>query len=221
MIYTIGGIKGGSGKTTIATNLAVLLASKKRDVLLVDADDQESASDFTAFRNQALDGVLDYTAVKITGSDLHGQVKRLSEKYDDIIIDVGGRDTVSQRSALTISHVALFPFAARSFDIWTLNKVNGLLNEVLPFNAGLVCLTFINKADARGNHKEDAAELLQSSDKLVFLDTPIGNRIAFGNAAAEGLGVIELKPADEKATGEFKALYSAIEKILKKEKSKA
>lgn len=220
MIYTVGGIKGGSGKTTISTNLAVLLASKKRDVLLVDADDQESATDFTAFRNQALDGILDYTAVKITGSDLNGQVKRLAEKYDDIIIDVGGRDTVSQRSALTVSNVALFPFAARSFDIWTLNKVNALLNEVLPFNADLVCLTFINKADARGNHKDDAAELLQSSDKLTFLDTPIGNRIAFGNAAAEGLGVIELKPADEKAASEFKALYSAIEKVLKKRKVK-
>ena len=215
MIYTIGGIKGGSGKTTIATNLAVFLASKKRDILLVDADDQESSTDFTAFRNQALQGVLDYTAVKITGSDLNGQVKRMAEKYDDVIIDVGGRDTVSQRSALTVSQIALFPFAARSFDIWTLNKVNALLNEILPFNSGLLSLTFINKADSRGNHKDDAAELLMSSERLVFLDTPLGNRIAFGNAAAEGLGVIELKPADEKAVTEFTALYKRIEEAYK------
>jgi chromosome partitioning protein len=215
MIYTIGGIKGGSGKTTIATNLAVFLASRERDVLLVDADDQESATDFTAFRNQALGGVLDYTAVKITGGDLNGQVKRLSGKYEDIIVDVGGRDTVSQRSALTVSDVALFPFAARSFDIWTLNKVNALLNEVLPFNPKLVCLTFINKADARGSHKDDAAELLKGSGKLIFLDTPIGNRIAFGNAASEGLGVIELKPTDTKAVSEFNALYEGFEKVLR------
>lgn len=217
MIYTIGGIKGGSGKTTIATNLAVLLASKKRDVLLVDADDQESATDFTAFRNQAFE-TLDYTAVKITGTDLHGQVKRLANKYDDIIIDVGGRDTVSQRSALTVSHVALFPFAARALDVWTLNKVNVLLNEVLQFNPELKSFTFINKADPRGTQKDDAAELLQSSDKLIFLDTPIGNRIAFGNAAAEGLGVIELKPNDEKATNEIKALLKAVEKAFKSKK---
>ena len=50
-IYTIGGIKGGSGKTTVATNLTVLLAADGRDVLLVDADDQETASDFTVWRN--------------------------------------------------------------------------------------------------------------------------------------------------------------------------
>ena len=48
MIYTIGGIKGGSGKTTIATNLAIWLAQKETDVLLVDADEQETATDFSA-----------------------------------------------------------------------------------------------------------------------------------------------------------------------------
>jgi chromosome partitioning protein len=220
MIYTIGGIKGGSGKTTIATNLAVFLANKKRDIVLVDADDQESSTDFTAFRTQALAGALDYTAVKITGSDLNVQVKRLAEKYDDIIIDVGGRDTVSQRSALTVTDIALFPFAARSFDIWTLGKVNVLLSEILPFNPNLLSLTFINKADSRGNHKDDAAELLMSSEKLIFLDTSLGNRIAFGNAAAEGLGVIEVKPSDEKAIAEFNALFQKIEQTYKTMKNK-
>lgn len=44
MIITVGGIKGGSGKTTVATNLAVIRANDGRDVLLIDADDQETAS---------------------------------------------------------------------------------------------------------------------------------------------------------------------------------
>ena len=51
MIVVVGGIKGGSGKTTVAINLAVLRASGGHDVLLVDADDQETASDFTILRN--------------------------------------------------------------------------------------------------------------------------------------------------------------------------
>jgi chromosome partitioning protein len=45
MIYTVGGIKGGSGKTTISTNLTVYLLQQGRDVILIDADDQESAMD--------------------------------------------------------------------------------------------------------------------------------------------------------------------------------
>lgn len=215
MIYTVGGIKGGSGKTTIATNLAVYLVHQGRDVILIDADDQESATDFTSFRHQTLDGELGYTAVKLTGKELNANVARLATKCDDIVIDTGGRDTVSQRSALTISHVYLVPFAPRSLDIWTLRKVENLIAEVMPFNPNLVCLTFINKADARGNYKEETADLLRESTAVKFIDSPIGNRISFANAAASGLGVIEIKPVDEKAVTEVTDLYNGIQNAMK------
>lgn len=211
MIYTVGGIKGGSGKTTIATNLTVYLLQQGRDVILIDADDQESATDFTSFRHQSLDGDLGYTAVKVTGRELNAQVQRLATKCDDIVIDTGGRDTVSQRSALTISHVYLVPFAPRSLDIWTLRKVENLIAEVAPFNPSLRSLTFINKADARGTYKEEAAELLRSSENLQFLETSVGNRISFANAAAAGLGVLEMKPADEKAVAEVNDLCASVQ----------
>jgi cellulose biosynthesis protein BcsQ len=48
--------KGGSGKTTVATNLAVIRASHGSDVLLIDADDQETASDFTVLRDERGEG---------------------------------------------------------------------------------------------------------------------------------------------------------------------
>lgn len=215
MIYTVGGIKGGSGKTTIATNLTVYLTRLGRDVILVDADDQESATDFTSFRHQSLGGDLGYTAVKITGSELNANVARLAKKYQDVVIDTGGRDTVSQRSALSVAGVYLVPFAPRSLDIWTLRKVETLIAEMAPFNPGLLCLTFINKADARGTYKEDTADLLRESTLVQFIDTPLGNRISFANASALGLGVMEVKPVDEKAVAELTNLYAGIHKALK------
>lgn len=218
MIYTVGGIKGGSGKTTIATNLTVFLLQQGRDVLLVDADDQESATDFTAFRHQSLAGELGYTAVKLTGRELHASVTRLATKYDDIVIDTGGRDTVSQRSALTVSQAYLVPFAPRSLDIWTLRKVENLIEEVMPFNLGLRCLTFINKADARGTAKDEAANLLRGAANLHFLDTSVGTRIAFANAAAAGLGVLELRPVDEKASQEVTELCVLIQQTVDKDR---
>ena len=100
MIITVGGIKGGSGKTTIATNLTVQRAAEGRDVLLVDADDQETASDFTMLRNDKLETGAGFTSIKLTGPAVRTEVRRLADKYDDIIIDTGGRDTTSQRAAL-------------------------------------------------------------------------------------------------------------------------
>ncbi|WP_303312659.1 AAA family ATPase [Hymenobacter sp. BT730] len=214
MIYTVGGIKGGSGKTTIATNLTVYLLQQGRDVILIDADDQESSTDFTSFRHQTLTGDLGYTTVKVTGRELNAQVQRLASKCDDIVIDTGGRDTVSQRSALTISHVYLVPFAPRSLDIWTLRKVENLIAEVAPFNPQLRSLTFINKADPRGTYREEAAELLRGSEYLQFLEASVGNRISFANAAASGLGVLEMKPADEKAVAEIKELCASVQNAM-------
>jgi cellulose biosynthesis protein BcsQ len=55
-MIVVGSIKGGSGKSIIATNLSILPAKKGREVLLVDADDPETATDFTQLRNEKLDG---------------------------------------------------------------------------------------------------------------------------------------------------------------------
>src|SRR5690349_8442522 len=98
MILVTGGTKGGSGKTTIATNLAIMRAAQGHDVLLIDADDQETASDFTILRNENLKGKAGYTSIKLTGAAVRTETLRLAQKYDDIIIDAGGRDTVSQRA---------------------------------------------------------------------------------------------------------------------------
>jgi chromosome partitioning protein len=214
MVYTVGGIKGGSGKTTIATNLTVFLLQQGRDVILIDADDQESATDFTSFRHQTLAGEIGYTAVKVTGRELNAQVLRLAAKCDDVVIDTGGRDTVSQRSALTASQVYLVPFAPRSLDIWTLRKVENLIAEVAPFNPTLRCLTFINKADARGTYREEAAELLRGSEHLTFLEAAVGNRISFANAAAAGLGALEVRPTDEKAISELNELFTSVQETV-------
>jgi chromosome partitioning protein len=210
MIIVVGGIKGGSGKTTIATNLAVMRSAEKRDLLLIDADDQETATDFTILRNEQLDTGAGYTSIKLTGPAVRTQTQRLADKYQDIIIDTGGRDTTSQRAALTIANLLLVPFVPRSFDIWTLEKVGGLVGEMQPANPQLKAYAFLNRADARGQDNEEAMGLLRESSALTFINTPIGSRKAFANAAAQGLAVTELRPPDAKAVDEIQILYRYI-----------
>jgi chromosome partitioning protein len=207
MIIIAGGIKGGSGKTTAATNLAVIRAREGRDVLLVDADDQETATDFTNLRNERAEQGARYTNIKLTGAAVRTETLRLASKYQDIIIDTGGRDTTSQRAALTVADLLLVPFVPRSFDLWTLEKVADLVDEMKAANPKLRAFTFLNRADPRGTDNDETGEVLRENKALQFLETPLGARKAFSNAAAAGLAVTELRPADPKAVEEITALY--------------
>jgi chromosome partitioning protein len=210
MIIVVGGIKGGSGKTTRATNLAVIRSAEGHDVKLIDADDQETSTDFTIIRNERRPEGAGYTSIKLTGAAVRTETQRLANKYDDIIIDTGGRDTTSQRAALTVADFLLVPFVPRSFDVWTLEKVSSLVSEIQAANPDLQAWTFINRADPRGQDNDDAAEVFRETESLSFIETPLGARKAFSKAAAAGLAVTEIKPQDPKATEEMMILYSYI-----------
>ena len=122
MIVTVGNTKGGVGKTTIAINLTILRAAAGEDVLLVDGDEQGSATLFSQLRAEQV-GSCGYTAVELHGAAVRTQVRQLAPKYGDVIIDVGGRDTGSLRAALTVSDLLLIPVQPRSFDIWAIDQM--------------------------------------------------------------------------------------------------
>lgn len=210
MIYTVGGIKGGSGKTTIATNLAVMLFRQNRDVLFVDADDQETATDFTHWRNETLDEGAGYTAIQLANNAVRTEILKLKDKYDDIVIDTGGRDTTSQRAAMTVSDVYIAPFIPRSFDMWTLEKVVRLIDEMRLVNPNLKAYAVLNKTDARGSDNVEAKDFLNESQSITLVEANLGHRKSFANAASKGLGVIEFKPADDKAIKEFTELFETL-----------
>lgn len=210
MIVVVGGIKGGSGKTTVATNLAVMSSLAGRDVLLIDADDQETATDFTTLRSEQRAGGAGYTNIKLTGAAVRTETQKLAAKYEEIIIDTGGRDTASQRAALTVADVLLVPFVPRSFDVWTLEKVALLVSEIRAVNPNLKAFAFLNRTDPRGQDNDDAADYLKETSELEFINTPLGARKAFGNAAAAGLAVTELKQEDAKAIEEIGQLHAFV-----------
>ncbi len=217
MIYTSCGIKGGCGKTTIATNLAIFLTLKSRDVLLVDADDQETATDFTAYREETL-GKTGYTAIQLFGNNVRTQVLNQKDKYDDIVIDVGGRDTTALRAALTIADLALIPFKPKSYDFWTLDKMEKLVEEAMAFNDNLKAISFLNEAftNPKVNDNEQAIEGLRISEKIRYIDAIIGNRKVFSDSAGVGVSIYEMEKKDLKAIKEFDNLFERISNLNSK-----
>ncbi len=203
MILAIGNVKGGVGKTTLAVNLAVALSQAGRDVLLIDGDEQGTAAAFTELRTEAK-GSPGYTAVSLQGAAIRTQVRQLTAKYSDIVIDVGGRDTGSLRAALTVADVVLIPVKPRSFDLWGVDQTADLVREAREINDQLRAVAVLNEADAQGKDNEAAAEALREVAGIELAPMMIVRRKAFPNAAAGGLSVLEYD--DPKAREELTRL---------------
>jgi chromosome partitioning protein len=208
MILTIGAVKGGVGKSLIATNMAVLRSSLGKKVLLVDADEQATTISW-ADQRTALGVPTPWTTVQLKSAAVRTEVRKMIAHYDDIIIDCGGRDTASLRAALTVSDMFLVPFQPKSFDIWTSEKVAGLVEEATALNEKLISYSVINCAGARGSDNDDARAILCKMPGVRLLPATIGLRKAFSNATAEGLGIIETK-GDKKAVSEIMALHDIL-----------
>ena len=218
MIIVVASIKGGTGKTTIATNLAIIAAKQGSDILLVDADTQCSASDFMSVREEEKHDP-QITSAMIHGKHIAEELRKFEPKFDDIIVDVGGRDSVTLRSVLLYADILIIPCLPSQLDAWALEHMNTLVSDVLKFNEKLQTLVFLNKVDTnpRIPMTNEAEEILKECKGLNFCDVKIGYRIAFRRAIAEGLGVVELKKSkqDKKAVEEINKLYMEIFECVK------
>ena len=208
MIVTVGNTKGGVGKTTLAVNLAIARALAGREVWLIDGDRQGTAQMAISIRAEAghLPGIA--CATYPDGPTLRAQVQQQASKFDDIIIDAGGRDSTALRAALVLSDVLVVPFQPRSYDVWALNDIAALVDEARSVRDNLRAVAVLNCADP-GEHSSDNAEAaaaVADVPQFEYLATPIRRRKSFANAAGAGLSVLELKPADKKASSELNAL---------------
>lgn len=211
MIILIGGEKGGTGKTTISTNLAAIRASKGHDVLLVDTDKQGSASAWSDIRDQKK-VYIRVSNVQKFGSNLTEDIKDLQKRYEDIIIDAGGRDSIELRAAMTIADKMFVPVQASQFDIWTLSIINDLVNQAKGFNPSLAPKVLINRAATNPSIQEveEAKEVFSEFEHLSLSENLLKERISYRKAAKGGLSVTELSKPDPKSNTEIMALYEEV-----------
>lgn len=219
MIVTVGNTKGGVGKTTIALNIAIARALQGREVWLIDGDRQGTAQ--TAIGIRAESGRKPGIACSTyhEGKVLRSQVQQQAEKYSDVIIDAGGRDSTALRAALVLTDLLLVPFQPRSYDVWALGDIAALVEEAKSIRDGLQCYAIINFADPgeKSVDNVEAAEAVSDYPQFEYLATPLRRRKAYSNASGEGLSVLEWKPRDAKACEEMENLVDA---LFRNEKNK-
>lgn len=210
MIVAVANIKGGTGKSTISTNLALMRAIDKSDVLLVDTDPQASSMDFSTIREEQ-NHKPRITSVSVYGKAVYHEVKKFEKKFDDIIIDVEGGDSSSLRGALIIADVIVIPLLASQLDSWTITLMNQLLEDISSEIKDTKIITVLNRVDTNPKTMltEKAEQFLSKRNTINTNNIKIGDRVVFRKCVAEGLCVIE-QTKDTKAISEIKNLYNEV-----------
>ena len=147
MIISVGNTKGGVGKTTLAINIAIARALAGKKVWLIDGDRQGTSQTAMSVRCDANYSPGIPCTSYVDGKVLREQVKLQGKNYDDIIIDVGGRDSTTLRAALVLCDVLIVPYQPRSFDVWALQDIAELIDEAASVRDNLLAYAVLNGAD--------------------------------------------------------------------------
>lgn len=209
-----GSLKGGSGKTTLAVNLAVMRVRAGHSVLLVDADPQESASMWASVRSEFKE--LPTIVCVIKRGRIGRDVLEMRSRFDTIIIDAGGRDSVELRNALAICDMTLVTVKPSQFDTWSLDHMAMLLREIEErTNVRPPALVLLNAVNANPQLKEvdEVREVISDyADVLPMMPGRVSDRVSFRRAARDGMGVVELQGrfADKSGVAEMQAVYGVL-----------
>lgn len=194
MVIALIAQKGGSSRTTIATNLAVEYVRSGHRVLLVDADPQMTASTWAAVGAEAGHSMPSTVAM---GAQMHrpGQLDQIAVGYDVVIIDGPPRHGEIQRSALMVCDVALIPCSPSPGDVWALAASVDLIREAMVYRPSIKPAIVISRKRSQTALGRQIRQALADTG-LPVLRTEIGLRQCYQEALGTGLGVTLLAPRD-------------------------
>ena len=233
MIIVSGGEKGGTGKTMLATNLAVACASTGLDVLLADADGQGSSTRWATGRADLVEELSKASATntprRLPWVSLNGNtyypLRDLEKRYALIIVDAGGADSEEFRTAIAAAVAVYSCIIPSDCDIGTLPRIDKAIRECRDIgNRDLLAKVVLNKCSTHiaATDVEEARQSLSDFQNLGTADSVIHYRDPFKNAYKARLTVLELLEAPDrkvrsgaqKAAEEMRALFNEIMKDL-------
>jgi chromosome partitioning protein len=209
LIIGVVGKKGGSGKTTVAVNLAGALAELFTEVLVIDADPQGTA---LTWRAAAGDTGFPVQVIGLPQPVIHQEAPKFAQKYDAIDSPSGYQDEQIQRSVMLASSLVVIPVQPSAVDIWSARDTAALVTQATLYNTDLKAHLLVSRAQPRTRLSQEAREALEGLSLPVFQST-ISQRI--GLAEAPLYGKLILHYANNPAAAEFRALVREILEVMR------
>jgi chromosome partitioning protein len=212
-------VKGGVGKSTLATNLAAVAHVSGHRTILLELDPQGSALDWYNARapGSPLDGLPVNRPVNRTDTSLGlPRFRELTGGYDVAVLDAPPGITTITRSAIVACDVVLLPIRAGGFDWWALShtvkelaKADELRLELkLPVARRVVVLNAANDRTLVVRHvQEELAKLAELAAEIA--PVTIRSRVVFGASAMRGETAVTDAPGSP-AAEEVEKLWRAI-----------
>jgi chromosome partitioning protein len=208
MLTVVGNLKGGTGKSTVAFNLAVWLAHDKTGVKAFDLDPQCTLVDVNEVRIE--DGYEPSFEVSTDLAELESMAKDKKNKTP-IIVDMSATNMFAMEKAISLADRILIPVQPSQADIWSTQRFLKIVNNNIGKKTTEV-LGFLNRADTHIGVREtgEAEQALKMMQGIKPVDIRLHQRTAYRRSFSEGLAVFELDPMG-KASKEMKKLAAILD----------
>jgi chromosome partitioning protein len=205
-VITVAQQKGGSGKTTLAVNLAVGFAKAGKSVALMDTDPQGSAGRWFMARLEAEGGMSDIDFSTASAWGVTYEVRKLADAHDIVIIDTPPKADSDLRPALRASDLVLVPVATSHLDLWAVEVVLYLAGR--ERKPALIVMTR-NRPGTRL-----AAEVAEKASELEaeVAAGSLANRVVYAETLGQGRAALEAPKGP--AHAEVKALVEEVQALL-------
>ena len=205
VVITVAQQKGGTGKTTLAANIAAALAPGRR-VALLDIDPQKSLGRWHSLRKARLEQAATLGFSDTSGWRLPAELERLRRDHDVVLIDSPPHLDTDARVAVRAADIVLVPIQPSLPDMWAAEGTLKLAaEERRPAHLMFNRIPPVSKL-------RDAIAGDLAARRLPVLRSALGNRAGFAHAFAAGLGVTEAAPRST-AAAELRALLDELREL--------
>jgi chromosome partitioning protein len=210
-------VKGGAGRSTIATNLAGILETSAK-VALIDCDmPQGTSASWGALRQQEQPISNLTIATAADHDDLVETAQTLAEENDFIVIDGPPRIAEITRAMLILSDLCLIPLGTSAAEIWATTDLLRTINEAKEdgkaYNKTIDARIVWNRYRGTTTSAKEMPQAVKTELGLKALNAKIGYRVAYSDALAQGMTVMEW--SDRAAKEEMRDLCIEVGKLIK------